>query len=148
MARIRSGVIIVQDDKVALIKRINAKGTYYVFPGGGVEAGETLEEAALRETWEELGVEVRLAGLAAIVEFGQSEQHYYLAQIVSGVFGNGTGQEFASPAGSPAGTYTPVWLEQSDLHKYNVHPAELAELIAANSLRAITPPLRIIEQPQ
>lgn len=148
MAQIRGGVIIIEDDKVALIERVNAKGTYFLFPGGGVEEGETVEEAAVREAWEELGVEVQLVGLVAVVEFDQNEQHYYLAQIVNGVFGNGTGKELASAAASPAGTYKPVWLRQSRLHEYNVRPVKLAELIQANSLKVNPTPLLIAEKPE
>jgi 8-oxo-dGTP pyrophosphatase MutT (NUDIX family) len=148
MAQIRSGVIIIEYGKVAVIQRVNFKGTYFLFPGGGVEKEETVEEAAMREAREELGVEIVLAGLAAVVEFGQNEQHYYLAQIISGVFGSGQGEELSSIAASPAGTYTPVWLPQSRLHEYDVRPAELARLIQANSLEINSTPLRIKEEPR
>ncbi|MET1013538.1 MAG: DNA mismatch repair protein MutT, partial [Paenisporosarcina sp.] len=39
--RIRSGAIIELDGKFALIKRVRNNHEYYVFPGGGMEAGET-----------------------------------------------------------------------------------------------------------
>ncbi|MBV9470491.1 MAG: NUDIX domain-containing protein [Abitibacteriaceae bacterium] len=146
MAQLRSGVIIIEDDKVALIERVNARGTYYLFPGGGVEAGETSEAAAKRESWEELGVEIELMGLVAVVRFGCSEQHYHLARIVGGIFGSGTGEEFTSTPDSPAGTYRPVWLERSRLQQYNVRPVALAELVVAGSLQAGSALLRIDEQ--
>jgi 8-oxo-dGTP diphosphatase len=41
----------------------------YSLPGGMVEVGETLGEAALRELREEVGVEAELIGLIAPVEF-------------------------------------------------------------------------------
>jgi len=48
MIRNRSVAIIVQEGKIALIKRIREGKTNYVFPGGGIEEGETPEEATKR----------------------------------------------------------------------------------------------------
>ncbi|MGE6376002.1 NUDIX domain-containing protein [Peribacillus muralis] len=46
----------MEKDKVAMLRR-NREGTeYYVFPGGGIEKGETPETAAKREAFEELGL--------------------------------------------------------------------------------------------
>ena len=47
----RSGVILIEHDKLALIKRIRSGETYYVSPGGGIEPGETAETAAVREAY-------------------------------------------------------------------------------------------------
>jgi 8-oxo-dGTP diphosphatase len=58
--RNRASVVLIQDKKVGLIKRIREKCIYYVFPGGGIEEGETPETAAKREALEELGVKVNV----------------------------------------------------------------------------------------
>lgn len=59
LSRRRSAVVLVERDRVALIRRTRQGHTYYMFPGGGVELGETDEEAAVREAREELGVDVQ-----------------------------------------------------------------------------------------
>lgn len=69
MIRNRGAAIIVQEGKIALIKRIRDGETYYVFPGGGIEEGETPEEATKREAYEELGVHIEVEHLIAKVEY-------------------------------------------------------------------------------
>jgi 8-oxo-dGTP pyrophosphatase MutT (NUDIX family) len=58
--RDRGSVVIIEDGKVALIERMKNGNHYYVFPGGGVEKGETPEQTAIREAFEELGVTVKI----------------------------------------------------------------------------------------
>ena len=48
--------IIVRDGKLALVH--NGKTDYYMFPGGGIEEGESHEEALIREVKEESGLVV------------------------------------------------------------------------------------------
>lgn len=52
-------VVIVKDNKVLLVQQRKevAKGLWS-YPGGGVENGETLEDAVIREVKEELGVDL------------------------------------------------------------------------------------------
>ena len=74
--------------EVLLIKRRDVSA--WVLPGGGVDAGETPEEAAVRESFEETGLQVavsrkvaeysplnRLAYLTrSSVAFGQLDRHF------------------------------------------------------------------------
>jgi len=52
--------VIVHDGKLLLVRRRVSEGTLsWQFPGGAVEAGESPERAAVRETQEETGLVVR-----------------------------------------------------------------------------------------
>lgn len=52
------GVIVIRDDKILVGTRLDGKYSGQICgPGGHIEAGETPEEAAKRETFEEFGIE-------------------------------------------------------------------------------------------
>jgi 8-oxo-dGTP diphosphatase len=136
--RTRAGIVLIEDDKVALIERLRAGLDYYVFPGGGVDHGETPEQAAIREAMEELGVEVAIKQKVAMIYFNQSTQVYFLAERVRGEFGTGTGAEFtdADPNDPQEGVYVPVWMPIDELQRHEkVFPAELAALVVKSKAR-------------
>ncbi len=56
-------IVDVADDKILMIHRKRDGEVYYVVPGGGVEEGETVVEAAYRETDEETGLVIELGEL-------------------------------------------------------------------------------------
>jgi 8-oxo-dGTP diphosphatase len=76
---------IIRDGKVLIVRRARppARGLY-TLPGGGVEAGETLHEAVVREVREETGLEVAPLGLAGHREViardpvGKVERHFVI----------------------------------------------------------------------
>ena len=58
---IASGPVIIEDGKVLLVREQKPWGiTPWYFPGGGVEPGESLEEACRREVKEEVGIEIEI----------------------------------------------------------------------------------------
>ena len=62
MGRIRNSAkaLIIKDGKMAAIKIRDAGEEWYIMPGGGQEAEETLNEAVCREVSEELGIAIPL----------------------------------------------------------------------------------------
>ena len=149
--RVRAGIVLIKDGKVALIERHRAGLDYYVFPGGGMDEGETPEQAAIRETMEELGIEVVIKQKVAEINLGpKSRQIYFLVEHVSGEFGTGTGEEFtdSDPNDPDEGIYVPIWMPIAELLQHvNIYPADLARLVV-KSVRAGWPkkPLMVTEK--
>ena len=131
--RVRAGIVLIKDNKVALIERHRAGLDYFVFPGGGVDEGETPEQAAIRETMEELGIEVAIKQKVAEITLGpKSRQIYFLVEHVSGEFGTGTGEEFtdSDPNDPDEGIYIPIWMPIDELpRRTNIYPSELSRLV-------------------
>lgn len=51
-------VLITSQDKLLLIKPVDGEG-FWQLPGGGIDKGETPEDAAIRETFEETGFQLQ-----------------------------------------------------------------------------------------
>lgn len=125
----RAAALIVRDGLVALIERRRGDELYYLFPGGQVEEGESPIRTAEREVVEELGLIVTIGRLIAQAVYKESVQYYFLAEITSGEFGTGSGDEVTGLAPSERGTYTPVWLPVADLLRLPVRPRCVAEVV-------------------
>jgi 8-oxo-dGTP pyrophosphatase MutT (NUDIX family) len=123
-------VIIIDAGRIVLLERHRQGRHYFVFPGGGIDPGETPEQAAIREAHEETGLEVVLERLAAQTTFHGSPQYFFLARPVGGVLGSGDGPEFSQPPSEQSGTYAPCWVNLADLPHLTVLPASVAQLAA------------------
>ena len=134
--RVRAGIVLIQDGKVALIERHRAGMDYFVFPGGGVDEGESPEQAAVREAMEELGIEVSIKQKIAEIQLGQkSRQVYFLVEQTGGEFGTGVGEEYtdSDPDSPEQGVYIPIWMPIDELPLYqNVYPASIAKQVVSS----------------
>ena len=90
MIRNRAAAIIVEEGKILLVEHEKHGRNYWLLPGGGVEYGETLEEALKRELMEEAGLVVDADELIFISESIPPDQHrhvinyYFTAHITGG----------------------------------------------------------------
>jgi mutator protein MutT len=124
----RAAIILLQDNRIALIERHRDGQHYFTFPGGHVEPGETPEQAAVRETKEELGINVTIQRLLAEIWWHDRPQYYYLVEAAGGDFGTGTGEEMHKPLPG-RGSYHPTWIPVLDLLNLPVLPQSLAKMI-------------------
>ncbi|ADV66228.1 NUDIX domain-containing protein [Deinococcus maricopensis] len=104
------------------------RGAYYIVPGGGLEAGEVPEAAAVREAHEELSLDVTLVRLAARVHVPDlaRTEHYFLA-TASGEAALHPDSPEAARA-SARNTYAFRWVPVTALPDLPVFPAALRAL--------------------
>ncbi|MDX3379391.1 NUDIX domain-containing protein [Streptomyces sp. ME02-6991-2A] len=78
--RVRAGAIVIRDGHMLLIhfQQPDEGGPHFEIPGGGVEAGETPEEAAVRELREETGLHGSVRREVARVWRRGHHEHYFL----------------------------------------------------------------------
>ncbi|MFB7142776.1 NUDIX domain-containing protein [Gottfriedia sp. NPDC056225] len=125
--RNRGSAIIIENQKVVLIKRNRNKCVYYVFPGGGIEEGETPEQTTQREAFEELGVKINVKECIDKVEYN-GIQYFFLSEIIEGEVGSGKGEEYTD-LNRDRGTYQPIWMDIKQLSLFDVRPKEVADTI-------------------
>jgi ADP-ribose pyrophosphatase len=121
------GVLICKEDRYLLIKRAaEPDAGLWSIPGGLVEVGERIEEAALREAEEETGLKVELIERIGVVDkiikdlTGELKYHFiiidYLAKPISGTL---KAMDDALDA---------IWVEKKEFKNYSLTPS-LVELL-------------------
>lgn len=135
----RVRAVILQEHSVLLIHRIKGGQEYWVFPGGGVEQGETQETALQREALEELGVVVSVDRQFAMHERDKEKQDpqqevFYFCSITGGELGTGKGPEFQKGT-HYEGMYALEWVSLASISQRNVVP----DAIKAKLLEEVNP---------
>ncbi|MGO9125420.1 MAG: NUDIX hydrolase [Terriglobales bacterium] len=84
-----AGAIIIEANRVVLVKRGHPPlAGEWSIPGGVLEVGETLREAAVREAMEETGVSVEAGDLLGVFDrvlrdkTGKTQYHYVLIDFL------------------------------------------------------------------
>ena len=113
---------------------------YYVIPGGGVENGETIEEAVIREMKEETSLDVRLGELFYELEDydGQGKFLKYYAYICEYINGEVKLEEKSVESiemKDGIQFFEPVWFPLSEIKDIVLYPVPLKKEILARYLK-------------
>ena len=114
------GVLVKRADRVLLVRRRFDPGRgKWSIPGGLVELGETVRDAALREVYEETGLNVRLDRLLGVVDYierdedGRVRFHYVLVDFLA----YAEGPEKVNPSDE----FLEVrWVKASEVKRYDI----------------------------
>lgn len=92
--RIIAGCLPIHEDKVLLCKRaIEPRYGLWTLPAGFMENGETSQEGAIRETWEEALAKVDVHGIYAIFNLPHINQVYMIFRADLSDLNFGAGEE-------------------------------------------------------
>ena len=123
MARIRSSAIILRKKKILLIHRRKNSAEYWVLPGGGIENGETAEEAVKREVKEETGLNAQKLTLKFWEKTAGGQQFpYFLCEVNNG---NAILGGVEAEANCEENNYHLEWIKFEDFNRLNFFPRKI-----------------------
>jgi 8-oxo-dGTP diphosphatase len=147
--RIAGNAVILRRGSVLLVEFNDESGLHYNFPGGGVEPGETLEEAVCREAREETDLDVTSSGCSWSWNPSHRETR------TSSAAGASRGMSCASSSSAtPPPTHRPGdpkvhdgnqtgvrWVPTNSLDSVTIFPNVASDLLAAIGHAAVRPML-------
>lgn len=122
----RGVAVVVRGHKLLVMARVLDGYEYAVLPGGGIDPGETAEEAAVRELAEECTLTGTVVRLLFEGDHGGRKASYVLIDVPEGepVLG---GPE--AEAQSPDDHYQPLWVTAAELPMLPLLPEGVGDLV-------------------
>ncbi len=126
--KIRAVGMVIKDNKILLMHRTTNGKEFWVFPGGGKEEDETVEEAIVREVEEEATIKCKIAKLLYTHEYSDigHKQYYYLCRYISGTPKLGKFNELQTMQEKDQ-TYEPRWIDIKKISNMLLYPLEIRD---------------------
>lgn len=124
--RISAKALIIRDDHLLAVKLDDDGDVYYILPGGGLDAEETLPEAVVREVAEEVGVEVTPGPLVLAIEGVHGEPAHRIDLVFACAYIGPASDVAASPDTNQVAA---EWLPIADLLDLPLYPSRLRRAI-------------------
>jgi mutator protein MutT len=142
MKRVRAGAICIHEGQILLMHRINLERAvgdqeYYVIPGGGVEEGESVEQAVVREADEETTIKLEVGELFLKRDLPNEnrEEFYYVCRYISGepTLRENTNEFEEMQQG--VHFYKPMWVSLSEVKNITLCPVEVKEKLLKDLIK-------------
>jgi 8-oxo-dGTP pyrophosphatase MutT (NUDIX family) len=125
----RAAAIIIHDQSLLLMFRKKKNQAYYAFPGGTVELHEKLEDAVLREVYEETSLHVHRGRLVyrlqVIDDLVCKDEYFYLCDYISGIPEIHPDAIEQQRMRSGDNYYELQWVPLHEIEQILVYPAEI-----------------------
>lgn len=124
---IRVAVVLIREGRILLVNHRRRGRSYWVLPGGEVRHGETLEECAKRELWEEAGLRISIIRLLYVSDCipPRGDKHildvFFLGQVEAG--------ELTVKPGLPAPLERPEFIDLDALPSLPLYPPIAFEIL-------------------
>ncbi len=123
---IRAAGIVIHNDQILLMHRIKDGQEFYVLPGGGVEAGDTIQHTIIREIAEETCQQVTVNYIAYHLDFPDNSDHYIgVCTYIGGGEVKLGGEE--ADRQTEQNQYHPQWVPLSAVPNLTLYPERLAD---------------------
>lgn len=119
--------VIIKDGKILLMRRVRDGQEYFVFPGGGVEENETIENAVVREIKEEFNLDIKIDKFLFEIENRGRQEFYFLIKEFFGIPEIGSEEKERMNENNQ---YYPVWKDLKEIKTLvNLYPEHARQVV-------------------
>ena len=122
----RASAIVIEDNKILLMRQIYKDEDFYNIPGGGLENNESLEQACKREIKEEFNIDINVGRLIYIFDTPSRLNFVFECKYISGEAQLGGPEKTRMKSNDQ---YFVEWINLDKLKKINLQPTKTKEAL-------------------